>query len=332
MPALRGHLDLPVAGELCDPLCFRVAGWAEAGAATEDIAAVEAWVDGRCAGSTALRYERPDVAASFGLPRTARCGFTLVAHLESEPPAGPARVELRVRLRGGPPATVASRDVVFTSRDYRRGNFGVVLRADTIGIMRREHVYTTGGSLAEGSEEVVSLLRQYLPPAPSRLIDVGCGLGYYGRKLRADGYDWTGVELKEEDCRELARLGLPFRKVEGGPLPFADGEFAAALCIEVLEHIDDVRKFLAEIRRVAPGRLLVSVPNAELLPYLTDHLVTPRHMLDSDHRNFFTRWSLGSLLREFYPHAEVMLHTRHPIAATEGTPLFYHRFAVAWSP
>ena len=54
--------------------------------------------------------------------------------------------------------------------------------------------------------------------------------------------------------------------------------------------------------RVAPRRLLVSVPNAELVPYLHDYLTTPRHMLDSDHRNFFTRWSLGSLLREFYPH------------------------------
>jgi hypothetical protein len=54
-------------------------------------------------------------------------------------------------------------------------------------------------------------------------------------------------------------------------------------------------------------------------------------MLDSDHRSFFTRWSLGSLLREFYPHAEVQLHTRHPLPATEGMPLFYNLFAIAWA-
>jgi len=53
-------------------------------------------------------------------------------------------------------------------------------------------------------------------------------------------------------------------------LPFADADFDAALCLEVLEHIDEPRAFLAEIRRVAPRQLIVSVPNCELLGYLYD--------------------------------------------------------------
>jgi hypothetical protein len=145
----------------------------------------------------------------------------------------------------------------------------------------------------------------------------------------ARGYDWLGAEVKAADCAELARAGLPHRQIDGGPLPFAAGEFDAALCIEVLEHIEETRAFLAEVRRVAPRRLIVSVPNCELLGYLHDHLAAPWHMLEPDHKNFFTRWSLGSLLREFYPQVELAFHTPFPLRTPEGTPLHYNLLAVA---
>ena len=135
-----------------------------------------------------------------------------------------------------------------------------------------------------------------------------------------------------DDLRaELARLGLPHRQVDGRALPFADGAFDAALCIEVLEHIDEPRAFLREVSRVAP-RLIVSVPNCELLGYLWDHLATPWHMLEASHVNFFTRWSLGALLREFYPEVELGFHTPYPLRTLEGTPLHYNLLAVARRP
>jgi SAM-dependent methyltransferase len=117
--------------------------------------------------------------------------------------------------------------------------------------------------------------------------------------------------------------------VDGRTLPFADASFDAALCLEVLEHIEEPRAFLAEVRRVAPRQLIVSVPNCELLGYLWDHLATPWHMLEATHTNFFTRWSLGALLREFYPQVEVRFHTPYPLRTIEGTPLHYNLLAVA---
>ena len=99
----------------------------------------------------------------------------------------------------------------------------------------------------------------------------------------------------------------------------------------MLEHIDDPAPFLAEIRRIAPRQLLVSVPNCELLGYLWDHRAAPWHMLEADHKNFFTRWSLGALLRQFYPHVELRFHTPYPLHTVEGTPLHYHIFAAASS-
>ena len=173
------------------------------------------------------------------------------------------------------------------------------------------------------------LLRRHLGPPPCRVIDVGCGLGSYGRTLLTDGYAWLGAEVDAADCAELARLGLPHRHVDGRTLPFADASFDAAVCLEVLEHLDDPAAVLREIHRVAPRKLLVSVPNCELLGYLWDHLATPWHMLEADHKNFYTRHSLGALLGQCYSQVELGFHTPYPLRTVEGTPLHYHLFAIA---
>ena len=47
-------------------------------------------------------------------------------------------------------------------------------------------------------------------------------------------------------------------------LPFADGEFELASAIEVLEHVPDPEHTVAEMARVAPRHLLVSVPREPL--------------------------------------------------------------------
>ena len=43
-------------------------------------------------------------------------------------------------------------------------------------------------------------------------------------------------------------------------LPFADNEFDTVVCTHVLEHIPDVHRALAELRRVARDRLIIVVP------------------------------------------------------------------------
>ncbi|MFZ9745235.1 MAG: class I SAM-dependent methyltransferase [Opitutaceae bacterium] len=322
-------LDAPVAGACLDPLGFVVRGWVRPEPPFIPGEALEVWADDACLGRTLTRYVRPDVNQALGLPADAACGFELAAH---HPGAGraPFTLELRRRPPGGEagPALVQV-TVTPIPRDYRQNHFGVLLDQRTTAIQRRANIWATGPSQAEGSPELADLLRRHLGPPPRRVLDVGCGLGSYGRGLLAAGYDWHGVEVNPEDCAELARLGLPHRQVDGRTLPFADGAYAAALCLEVLEHVDEPRAFLREIARVAPAQLIVSVPNCELLGYLWDHLATPWHMLEASHVNFFTRWSLGALLREFWPEVEVGFHTLYPLRTPEGLPLYYNLIACA---
>jgi SAM-dependent methyltransferase len=341
MPA---HLDAPAPSTVVDPLSFQLRGWLwlDTPAAQSAIAFLEAFAaDDTSAplGFTSTLYARPDVTAALSLPPSALTGFEFFCHHPAAKFGESLNIRVHARLRDGSlTAPLATVTVPTITRDYRTNHFGILLDQRTTAIQRRANIFAEGPSLAEGSGEVAHLLRRHLGPAcapdrePLRVIDVGCGLASYGRSLLADGYAWMGAEIDAADCAELTRLGLPHRHVDGRSLPFADASFDAALCLEVLEHLDDPAAFVREIHRVAPRKLLVSVPNCELLGYLWDHLATPWHMLEADHKNFYTRHSLGALLRSSYAEVELGFHTPYPLRTVEGTPLHYHLFAIATNP
>jgi SAM-dependent methyltransferase len=326
---LRAHLDHPHSQAMVDPLCLRIEGWLIADGPRPET--VEFWIDGQKIGESALLYPRPDVAAAHGRPEASCLGFVHFGHVGS-PRNEAAKLEIRLRRTGQSSAEpLIDRTVRLVARDYRKNHYGVLLEPTTTAVYRRENIYGSGPSLPVGDPEVLGLLKRHLTPR-ARVLDVGCGLGWYGTQLLADGIQWQGVEMKPGDCSELARQGLPHHHVDGRTLPFPDGTFDAAMAIEVLEHTDDPRSFISEIRRVSPRLLMVSVPNIELIPYLQDYQSVPWHLLEADHKNFFTRWNLAALLREFYPRVEVMAYGRHPLPTAEGTPLYYHLFAVATGP
>jgi SAM-dependent methyltransferase len=100
-----------------------------------------------------------------------------------------------------------------------------------------------------------------LPPR-ARVLDAGCGSG----RNMVDLAHWgtvTGVELSEA-AAEAARGRHVGEVVEGSVLemPFAPASFDLVVCLDVIEHLQDDRAALRELRRVlAPGgALLVTVP------------------------------------------------------------------------
>jgi SAM-dependent methyltransferase len=95
-----------------------------------------------------------------------------------------------------------------------------------------------------------------------RLLDAGCGTGRnlieFGCLGRA-----TGVDLSREAielCRRRGVHGAQEARIES--LPFDDGSFDLILAADVLEHLQDDRVGLSELRRVAApeARLVATVP------------------------------------------------------------------------
>jgi SAM-dependent methyltransferase len=141
----------------------------------------------------------------------------------------------------------------------------------------------------------------------SRVLDVGCGAGWFCEALDGAGFAVVGVDVAGEAIRRARERcpGVEFALVaEQAPheLPYTDDSFDAAWLGETLEHVQDVIALLEEIHRVlAPGgRLIVTTPDHGRLLRLRLALSTrafERHFEPrSDHVRFFTRRTLATLL------------------------------------
>ena len=149
--------------------------------------------------------------------------------------------------------------------------------------------------------------------SPASVLDVGCGEGVLTEEFaeRLDSRRIVGVDLDDPKLRAewatRTRPNLEYRAVEPGDLPFEDGEFDLAAAIEVLEHVPDPQRTLAEMARVAERWLLVSVPrepvwralNMARGAYLRDLGNTPGHV------NHWSRRSFVELLARHGQVAEV---------------------------
>ncbi|MBU0604879.1 MAG: methyltransferase domain-containing protein [Candidatus Omnitrophica bacterium] len=98
----------------------------------------------------------------------------------------------------------------------------------------------------------------------SRILDVGCSGGALLKDLKACGYDdLYGVDISEKAiglCRERNE-GLSF-VMDGARLGFGNDKFDVVIISDVLEHIREDSRALAEWNRVLKtgGRLIVFVP------------------------------------------------------------------------
>ena len=136
--------------------------------------------------------------------------------------------------------------------------------------------------------------------APRSVLDVGCGEGVLTERWaeRLGAGRIVGVDLEDPKLRSewatRARPNLEFRAASSDALPFGDAEFDLAAAIEVLEHVADPRRTLAEMTRVAARHVLVSVPREPLWrglnlargAYVSDLGNTPGHLNHWSRRAF----------------------------------------------
>lgn len=140
-----------------------------------------------------------------------------------------------------------------------------------------------------------------LAAAPEgRVLDIGCGQGYFLKYFADRGWRACGVEVSESAAYHARHvLGLDVRVGEGAQRQFDEGEFDVVCLWHVLEHVLQPAALLKEIRRLLKpgGRLLLAVPNfgsreAKFGKAGWFHLDVPRHTVH------FTQAALSSLLNE----------------------------------
>ena len=121
-----------------------------------------------------------------------------------------------------------------------------------------------------GQDRRLDLIHRYGELTGKRILDVGCGLGTYVRKMSAFSDQVYGVDI---DAEKVAEASHELRNIYQAPaekLPFPDSFFDVVLLHEVLEHVQDDRAALGEALRVTrpAGRVVIFVPN-RLFPFET---------------------------------------------------------------
>jgi SAM-dependent methyltransferase len=159
----------------------------------------------------------------------------------------------------------------------------------------------------------------------ARVLEVGCGEGYSTeRLLRFLGPD---VELRALDTEQrlvdAAARRNPRVSVRLGSiyaLEEPDASVDLVLALEVLEHLEEPRRALAELRRVARGAVITSVPREPLWRFL--NLCRFRYLgALGNTPGLVQHWSSGAFLRLVEDYGEVTA-VRTPIPWT----------IVRWSP
>lgn len=114
-----------------------------------------------------------------------------------------------------------------------------------------------------GQNRRFQLIRRHTRLDGARILDVGCGLGLYVRQFRAHSPQVYGVDIDAEKVATASQTLPHITRAPAEELPFPAGTFDVLLLHEVLEHVTDDRRAVAEAWRVLRpgGRMVVFAPN-----------------------------------------------------------------------
>lgn len=96
-----------------------------------------------------------------------------------------------------------------------------------------------------------------------RILDNGCGLGTWLKAFAAHSPDRFGLEIEHERAVQAIPTANGIVQAAGEHLPFADNSFDFVFSNEVIEHVADDAKSMAEMVRVVQrgGRIFIFCPN-----------------------------------------------------------------------
>jgi SAM-dependent methyltransferase len=153
-----------------------------------------------------------------------------------------------------------------------------------------------------GLERRLEMVRRHVPLEGRRILDVGCGVGAFVRRLREFSADVYGVDIDEERVREGAVEVPNLALSVGEGIPFAGDTFDVVLLHEVLEHVTSDVETLREVRRVLrpDGRAVIFCPN-RLYPFETHGIFLGKRYLFGNMP--LVNWTPDFIRNRLVPHA-----------------------------
>ncbi len=96
-----------------------------------------------------------------------------------------------------------------------------------------------------------------------KVLEIGTGSGYGVEVIAPHSTHFTTIDKFESATDFSLHPNVTFTKCNVPPLPFEDETFDCVISFQVIEHIEDDARFVAEVHRVLKkgGRFIVSTPN-----------------------------------------------------------------------
>ena len=179
----------------------------------------------------------------------------------------------------------------------------------------------------------VKMLSSHLEPG-MRVLEVGCGTGYFTRELARLGAEVIAIDVSPE-LLEIAKANCSMSNVryeiqDASALSYSDAMFDSVVGSSVLHHLE-IKEALQEIYRVLKpgGAVYFTEPNM-LNPQIAMQKNVPwvkRKLGDSPDETAFFRWPLRRLLEQRGFHDVRIdpfdfLHPKTPIALIDGLNRF----------
>jgi len=163
-----------------------------------------------------------------------------------------------------------------------------------------------------------TLFRRYVGGPGQRVLDLGCRDGALTQAY-VGGNEVVGVDADREALAEAERLGIETHWADlDQPLDFPDAGFDVVVAGELLEHLRDPKRLVAEIRRVLRpgGTFVASVPNAYRLKGRLRFLAGRAPESDPTHLQLFSPADVRALLAAFQdPHVHFVAGRLVPLHA-----------------
>lgn len=158
---------------------------------------------------------------------------------------------------------------MFHNLDQNRQHYDRVSRERNALYLQRFDVNALDGNPIV-MDLVTGMYSRLFPQPAGKVLDVGCGTGFYYPLLSQHARSIVGVDVSDSmlgEARQLIeRRGLSNCSVQecsALDLTFEDASFDVVHCWDVLHHVSDIPRTLTEIHRVLKpgGRLIAIEPN-----------------------------------------------------------------------
>jgi len=174
-----------------------------------------------------------------------------------------------------------------------------------------------------------------------RILEIGCGMGYFTFALNRAGYSCEGIDISEEAITRARKwFGPYFRTMNIFNIPDLPEEerYDVIFMTELIEHVEDPSAFIAAAKRLltAGGMLIVTTPNKDWYqaPLLWASDIPPVHLSwfsEDGVRRLGARHGLNAQLFNFMlfniVHGSILWpfkekFSREPLFTSDGKTLF----------